>query len=95
MLALEVAVVGGEDHDRVAELAPFLQRLRDRPDLVVARLDRAQAAPVVGGQILDLGVGQLREALDVAGLVGDVLLVEGGRLRQLDVIEGLLVSLRA
>ena len=79
VLALQVAVVRVEDEVGVLHLAGPADLPDDLRDLVVDRLDRAEASAIVVGDLLDLGLGQQRQPAEVDLLVGDVGLVERRR----------------
>ena len=76
VLAVEVAVVGGVDQDRVAELALRPQRVDDLLDALVHREQGFQLAAVLALDVRDLIRGQARAVADLGRLVGDVGLVE-------------------
>jgi hypothetical protein len=76
VLAVEEAVVGGEEDQRVVELAGLAQRLDDRADGVVDREERLPALLPVLPDRRDLALVEQRAATDEERLVGDVGLVE-------------------
>jgi hypothetical protein len=87
VLAVEVAVVCGEEQVGVVELAAPAQRLDEPAHALVHREQRLELAAVLA---LDLGHALGRQpghALDLRRLVGDVRLVEAGRARQRLVVE--------
>ena len=73
------AVVGRVDEVGALELARVLQRVDQGRDQLVDRLQALQALAMVGRDLGDLIFVQARQLLDEAGLVADVLLVEGRR----------------
>ena len=82
VLAVEVAVVGGVDDQRVVELARRPQRLDDLLDALVHRQQRLQLTAVLALDVGDLAGAQAWEVPDLGRLVGDVGLVEVRGLRQ-------------
>ena len=71
------AVVGRIDEVGALELARVLQRVDQGRDQLVDRLQALQALAMVGRDLGDLIFVQARQLLDEAGLVADVVLVEG------------------
>ena len=90
VLTQGVAVVGGEDDDRVVQLADAAQRLDERLDGPVDRLEGTEAGAVLGRDDVRVGEPTVAEG---AGLVEDVALVEGCRVegRGNGVVEAALV----
>src|SRR5206468_10454224 len=91
VLAVEEAVVGGEEDQRVVELASLAQRLDDRADRLVDREEGLPALLPVLPDRSDLALVEQRPAPDRERLVGDVGLVERRRHRQRLVREGVTV----
>src|SRR5919112_545337 len=94
VLAPEPAVVGGEEDVGVLQLPGRLELLHERAHHLIHRQHRLQALAVVIVDLGDLFVGEAFGLLSPGGLVGDVLLVEGGRPGSLLLSEGSLVTLR-
>src|SRR5918997_4401932 len=94
VLASEPAVVGGEEDVGVLQLPGRLELLDQSPYHLIHRQHRLQALAVVIVDLGDLFVGEAFGLLSPGGLVGDVLLVEGGRPGSLLLSEGSLVTLR-
>ncbi len=80
MLAVEEAVVGGVDQQRVLELARVAQRADDPLDALVDRQQRLGAAAIAPGGVGDLLGRQRRAGSESSRLVADVGLVEVRRL---------------
>ena len=76
MLALEKPVVGGEDEDRVVELAGLADRAVDAGDAAVDGAQGGEPAAGVVADALDATVGEGAQELAERGLVRDVALVE-------------------
>src|SRR5918997_404667 len=93
VLASEPAVVGGEEDVGVLQLPGRLELLDQSPYHLIHRQHRLQALAVVIVDLGDLFVGEPFGLLSPGGLVGDVLLVEGGRPGSLLLSEGSLVAL--
>jgi hypothetical protein len=79
VLAVHEAVVGGEDHQRVAQLAALAQGGHDLGHGVVDGQQRLQLLPVVLLDPREQGRGQARAMAHEGRLVGHRLLVEAGR----------------
>ena len=94
MLAVEEAVVGGVDQQRVVELAAALERVEDRADGVVDRQQRLQLLLVVLLDRRDPLRRQARQVGDDLGLGRHVGLVEARRARQRAAREGVAVARR-
>ena len=92
VLAVHVAVVGGEDHVGARAQVRRLDRRLDPAHRAVDRQQAGQLAAVTLGQVADLARLQLRPSAHGARLVGHVLLVERGRHRQLPPGEGASVA---
>src|SRR5918997_2143031 len=93
VLAPEPAVVGGEEDVGIVQLPGRLELLDQSPSHLIHRQHRLQALAVVIVNLGDLFVGEAFGLLSPGGLVGDVLLVEGGRPGSLLLSEGSLVAL--
>ena len=83
MLAVHVAVVGGEDHVGVAGEPGGLERADDLLDALVHGEQARQLAAVALGEVAALLAGDRLLLADDRRLVGEVLLVERRRPRQL------------
>jgi hypothetical protein len=94
VLAVEVAVVGGEHEQGVGELTVGPQRIDDFLDALVHRQQRFQLAAVHALDVRDLIRIQERATPDLGRLVGDVGLVEVQRPRQRLGVERMGVSRR-
>ena len=95
VLAVEEAVVGGEEDQRAVELARRRERLDDACDGLVHGEERLEPLPVVLGDARDARRAEQRGgAAHAGGLVRDIGLVEGRRRRQRLVREAVAVAWR-
>ena len=92
MLAVEVAVVGGEDDHRLVELAGGAQRLDELGDPTIDRRQCLEPALVPGPDPRSLGGVQRPLLGDEVGLVGDVALEHRRQVRQRRLGEATLVA---
>jgi hypothetical protein len=78
VLPEQITVVGGEDHDGLAQGPRFSQRAEELADLAVHRLDRAERAAPVPVDLRHVPGLERRQTLHERRLVADVGLAEGG-----------------
>src|SRR5262245_30822333 len=79
MVAHHVAVVGGEDHERVFPQSPVLERAEYPADVVI---DERDHPVVVGGHLGELPVGLLRHARNLGAQVAELRVGERRRALQ-------------